>query len=217
MPGGRSDEPFDLGALRLKTRTVPAAGTPAPDFEVKTVDGKAISLRDYRGKHLLLDFGVTWDVQSRFQVARLNDVQKKFGDDDRFAILSLVMAPDDAKTRTFIAEKEEPWPQAIIGPLTNPIASKYGIEANYYGSGVPAAVLIGPDGRIVPGDVQYYKISDAVGQALGRPARSAPPHASISRITRPWTSVRRRSMPLWRKVSRVWSMPSSCSAVAWRS
>ena len=42
-------------------------------------------------------------------------------------------------------------------------------------------------------------------------------HARISRMTWPWTSVKRRSMPLWRKVSRVWSMPSRCSTVAWRS
>ena len=41
--------------------------------------------------------------------------------------------------------------------------------------------------------------------------------ARISRMTWPWTSVKRRSMPLWRKVSRVWSMPSRCSTVAWRS
>ncbi len=48
---------------------------------------------------------------------------------------------------------------------------------------------------------------------------SVPPsgQARISRITWPWTSVRRRSMPLWRKVSRVWSMPSRCSTVACRS
>ena len=42
-------------------------------------------------------------------------------------------------------------------------------------------------------------------------------HARISPITCPCTSVSRRSMPLWRNVSLVWSMPSRCSTVAWRS
>jgi hypothetical protein len=42
-------------------------------------------------------------------------------------------------------------------------------------------------------------------------------HAMIASMTWPWTSVRRRSMPLWRKVSLVWSMPSNFSIVAWRS
>jgi len=42
-------------------------------------------------------------------------------------------------------------------------------------------------------------------------------HKSSWRITSPCTSVRRRSMPLWRKVRRLWSMPSRCRTVAWMS
>ena len=38
-----------------------------------------------------------------------------------------------------------------------------------------------------------------------------------SLMTCPCTSVSRRSMPLWRTVSRSWSMPSRCSIVAWTS
>lgn len=43
------------------------------------------------------------------------------------------------------------------------------------------------------------------------------PHASTPLMTCPWTSVRRRSLPLWRKVSFSWSIPSRCSTVACRS
>ncbi len=42
-------------------------------------------------------------------------------------------------------------------------------------------------------------------------------YASTSVSTWPCTSVRRRSMPLWRTVRRVWSMPSRCRIVAWMS
>ncbi|MFT5129854.1 MAG: hypothetical protein ACI8W8_003483 [Rhodothermales bacterium] len=41
--------------------------------------------------------------------------------------------------------------------------------------------------------------------------------AKMSPITWPWTSVRRRSMPLWRKVRASWSMPSKWRIVAWMS
>ena len=41
--------------------------------------------------------------------------------------------------------------------------------------------------------------------------------ARISLMTSPCTSVNRRSLPLWRKVSLVWSMPSKCRMVACRS
>ena len=42
-------------------------------------------------------------------------------------------------------------------------------------------------------------------------------HARSSSMTWPWTSVRRRSMPSWRTVSRLWSIPSRCRIVAWTS
>jgi hypothetical protein len=171
MPGGRSDEPLAVGTIRLHTRTIPIAGEPAPELEVKTVDGKAIILKEYRGKYLLLDFGVIWDIQSRFQIARLNDVYKRFGDDRRFAIVSMVMAPDDARTREFITGKGEPWPQAIIGPMTNPIASAYGIEPHASFGYLPSAILIGPDGKIIARDLYYNKIGEAIGQALGQADR----------------------------------------------
>ena len=42
-------------------------------------------------------------------------------------------------------------------------------------------------------------------------------YASSGSMTCPCTSVSRRSIPLWRKVSRMWSMPSRRRIVAWMS
>jgi thiol-disulfide isomerase/thioredoxin len=35
-------------------------GDSAPPFAAKTLDGKTVSLGDYRGKYVLLDFWATW-------------------------------------------------------------------------------------------------------------------------------------------------------------
>jgi beta-lactamase regulating signal transducer with metallopeptidase domain/protocatechuate 3,4-dioxygenase beta subunit len=166
IPGGRSDDPLDLGPLRLKARTYLKAGDPAPAFVVTTVDGKRLSVpNDFRGKFLLLDIGAIWEDQSRLQVTRMNEVFARFGKDDRFALLSLVMAADRPDSRTFVAEKGEAWPQAIVGPLSNPIAEAYGIEeSNIFG-----AILIGPDGKIVARDLYYQKIGEAIAQGLQGP------------------------------------------------
>ena len=164
-PGGRSDQPLDLGVLRLRARVTLKPGDPAPAFEVTTVDGKKLAVPgDFRGKVLLLDFGTLWGLQSAFQITRLNDVHKRFGDDPRFAILSLTLAADTADTREYIADKGEPWPQAIVGHLSNPIASAYGVhDENVYGS-----ILIGPDGKLIATGLYHDKIGKAVGEALGR-------------------------------------------------
>ncbi len=38
----------------------PIVGHPAPDFELKTVDGETISLSDFRGKPVIVNFWATW-------------------------------------------------------------------------------------------------------------------------------------------------------------
>jgi len=164
IPGGRTDEPLDLGAARLRIRAKPKPGDPAPPFEATTVDGKKLTIPgDFAGKFLLLDFGTMWDDQSRLQVVRMNDVFARFGKDDRFSLLSLIMAADRPESRAFVAEKGEPWPQSIVGPLANPIADAYGVEPD----GFPAALVIGPDGRIVARDLGYAEIGKAIAKALG--------------------------------------------------
>ena len=166
-PGGGMGDPIELGNLQLKARKDRKArvGDVAPPFEVTTVDGKKLAIPgDFRGKYLLLDLGTMWDDQSRLQVVRMNDLAARFGNDGRFAMLSLVMAADRDETRAFVAEKGEPWPQAIVGPLSNGFSEAYEVEEGQF----PSGILIGPDGRIVARDLIYRKIGEAVATALGR-------------------------------------------------
>ncbi len=171
MEGGRSDDPLDLGVVPLRVRTQPKVGDPAPPFQVTTVDGRPLNIPgDFAGKFLLLDFGTMWDRQSRLQIARMNDVFARFGANERFRLVSLLMAADQADARAFVVAKGQTWPQVIAGPLDNPIATAYGIEPDNF----PAAILIGPEGRIVARDLWSQKIGEAVGQALGVPEQPQP-------------------------------------------
>ena len=168
IPGGRSDTPMDLGVMRLRHRFALKVGEPAPAFEVTTIEGKKLAVPgDFQGKYLLVDFGTMWDRQSGIQITRLNDVNQKFGKNPRFNILSLTFAADNPETRKHIADKGEVWPQAIVGPLSNPISLAYAVDDE----NVPVTILIGPDGKIVANELYYDKISKAVGEALDRPAK----------------------------------------------
>lgn len=165
IPGGRSDEPLNLGTMRLRPRSALKVGAPAPAFEVTTVEGKRLAVPgDFQGKFLLLDLGTTWDSQAGIQITRLNDVNQKFGKAPRFAILSLTFAADNPETRKFIEDKGEPWRQAIVGPLSNPISSTYAVDDE----NVPVTILIGPGGKVVAKDLWYDKIGKAIDAALSR-------------------------------------------------
>jgi cytochrome c biogenesis protein CcmG/thiol:disulfide interchange protein DsbE len=55
---------------------------PAPDFQAITADGKAVSLADYKGQVLVLDFWSTWCVPCKKQLPLLDSyyrLQRKFG------------------------------------------------------------------------------------------------------------------------------------------
>jgi hypothetical protein len=166
MPEGRSDVPLDLGTVVLVPRATLNPGDPAPGWEVKTVDGVVRRLTDYRGRFLVLDFGVTWNEQSRFQIAQLNELYERFRGDKRVDFLSFVLGADSSTNRAFVAEKGESWPQALIGPLSNPLATAYDVEDR----NVPVAILVGPDGKVLAID-RYAKLGEVIKAELARPAR----------------------------------------------
>ena len=54
------------------------AGTRAPAFTTKTLAGKTLSLRDLRGKVVLLDYWATWCGPCRMATPTLRGLQQKF-------------------------------------------------------------------------------------------------------------------------------------------
>jgi cytochrome c-type biogenesis protein len=53
-----------------------ASATPAPDIELKTVDGKPFRLSDLRGRVVLLNFWATWCIPCRAEIPELNAMQR---------------------------------------------------------------------------------------------------------------------------------------------
>jgi peroxiredoxin len=54
------------------------AGTPAPDFALKSVNGKNYRLSEYRGRVVLLSFGASWCGECRAQLETLADIHQRY-------------------------------------------------------------------------------------------------------------------------------------------
>ena len=160
-PGGRSDEPFDLGVLDLTARHGLKAGKPAPDFTVKTLDGQPLKLADFKGKFLLLDFWATWCGPCVAETPYLKTAWDAFKNDPRFAMVSLSLDPEVAAPRKFAAKNDIGWTQGFLGDWSkSDVPERFGVE------GIPAIFLIGPDGKIVARDLRGEAIKAAVAKAL---------------------------------------------------
>ena len=66
----------------------------APDFTLRSLNGDSISLKDYRGKIVLLDFWATWCAPCRQSIPELVELQKKYRDQG-VAVIGISM--DDPK------------------------------------------------------------------------------------------------------------------------
>jgi cytochrome c biogenesis protein CcmG/thiol:disulfide interchange protein DsbE len=53
---------------------------PAPDFTLRDLNGDSVSLNDYRGNIVLVDFWATWCAPCRLAIPELVDIQKKYRD-----------------------------------------------------------------------------------------------------------------------------------------
>jgi peroxiredoxin len=57
-------------------------GDTAPDFTLETIDGHEISLSDYRGKNVILNFWATWCGPCRFETSTIEAIHEAWSDKD---------------------------------------------------------------------------------------------------------------------------------------
>ena len=159
-----------FAALAVVLLLVPAPRAVAPDFTLQTVEGPAISLRQHRGKVVLVNFWATWCAPCRREIPWLMDLQKSFA--TQLVVLGVAM---DEQGRGVVG----PWvqrerfalggaPHAVNYPIligTDAVADAYQIES------LPATFLIGPDGALVrriDGPFELASLERAVRALVGK-------------------------------------------------
>ena len=113
---------------------------PAPAFKLSTLDGKPLSLGDYKSKVILLNFWATWCGPCRSEIPDLVDLQNKYK--DQLQVIGLVVDDDDEDAIKKFADKYGiNYPIAIA---TDEIRTEYGgIPA------LPTSFVLDQEGRVV--------------------------------------------------------------------
>jgi thiol-disulfide isomerase/thioredoxin len=100
MPQGFSDQPLTIPSITLQMQKNIGVGDAAPDFSVKTLDGKTLTLSKLRGQYVLLDYWATWCGPCIAELPNIKAAYDAYGKDPRFVMISISLdeKADDAKT-----------------------------------------------------------------------------------------------------------------------
>ena len=128
-------------------------GKSVPDFSATDLDGKPISLQQYRGKVILLDFWAVWNgfcIGDILNVKKIYDTYKNQG----FEVIGVSLDTDETKLRNYIKENNIPWRQIYSGlERQSPLAQQYDVRS------IPTRWLIGRDGRLIAHEANHKLIS----------------------------------------------------------
>ena len=137
-------------------------GRPAKNFTLKDLQSKNVSLSDFRGKVVLLNFFSTWCPPCRTEIPDLVNISKKTGRKD-FVVLGISLDTDDVPmvVKQYVREMNIPY-SVLIG--------KPGVVEDYQVFGIPTTFLITKDGKInkrFEGLVPQKQFEKALNKLLG--------------------------------------------------
>ena len=119
-----------------------AKGFPADAVDL---DGKPVTLADYAGKMLMIDFWATWCVPCRKEMPNVLAQYGKFHEKG-FEVMGVTIDARDqgATVRNYVKASGMPWRQIHYATAArNAMADLYGVHS------VPYTILIGRDGKIL--------------------------------------------------------------------
>lgn len=119
-------------------------GQQAPDIEIHYLDGKSKSLKDFKGKVVMLQFTASWCGVCRAEMPFIEkDIWLKHKNNPDFALIGIDLKESKEKTRQFAKDLK------ITYPLTLDLEGKAFHSYAAQGAGVTRNVIIDKQGRIV--------------------------------------------------------------------
>ena len=157
----KQDNILDIGNVVVDICAALKDGDQAPPFKVNTLDGKTVTLQDYRGKVVLLAFWATWCGPCIAELPTLKTIHADLAEDDRFEMISLSLDGSIDPVRRLVHQHQLDWVQVHLGNW-----SQTELPSQYAVSYLPAVFIIGPDGKIISQKVDESQIREEIDKAL---------------------------------------------------
>lgn len=147
-------------AKQLAIRQKTAIGKTAPDFTLNNVDGKPVSLSDFKGKYVLVDFWASWCGPCRAENPNVVKAYNQYKDKN-FTILGVSLDSKADNWKKAIKDDGLTWTHVSdLKGWENAAAAKYGVRA------IPANFLINPEGVIIGHNLRGEALEKKLAEVL---------------------------------------------------
>ena len=149
----------------FETHKAFAIGSMAPDFKLTTAKGDTVSLQNFRGKLVYINFWRTTSGLSLRDLPYAADLAKKF-EDKNIVFLNIALDENEGAWKQLVVSKRLPGVHVrAVGGMRAPIARAYALED------VPAYFLLAEDGTFLntkPKRLSSRAAVDEIKQSFGK-------------------------------------------------
>ena len=146
--------------MEQKQKALQSGDIEAPNFTLKDLNGKDVSLSDFKGKWVILDFWGSWCPWCIKGFPELKEAYEKYG--ERLEIIGIDCNEGETEWRAGVEKYQLPWVN-VYNPQGSSLLADYGVQ------GFPTKAIINPEGKIanitVGHDPQFYVVlTDLMGE-----------------------------------------------------
>ncbi|WP_413854493.1 TlpA family protein disulfide reductase [Candidatus Ruminimicrobium bovinum] len=116
-----------------------ACAEQATNFELKDLSGKTVSLEDFKGKVVFVDFWATWCPPCRASIPAVEELYEKYKDNNDVCFLGINLSEDKDTVAKFV-EKQGITYKILLS--NNKVITDYGIRS------IPAFFIIDKNGTV---------------------------------------------------------------------
>ena len=149
--------PLAVAGLLLSTQPAAAIlqkGDRAPAIKLVTTSGQPVTLTNYKGYVLVMDFFATWCIPCKESIPHMNALNRKYGKQGLQVLGISVDEGGEREVKNFIAERKISYPVAVA---PEDLQTEYGLRS------IPTIYVINKKGLVAE---KYQGFSEQTGRAM---------------------------------------------------